>query len=476
MKANWVLLFVLAAVFSSRLFLSFQQGPLPYDEYYNFRQVEHIRQENLPIVHDELSYGGRDQVVLPLAYYAGALLGVFYPAIMSALVALLVYFLSFILSKNEWASIFSSVAVSFMPQFATVSFKSYSPLLLGLVLMLCVLISFMLIGNNKNFLYAAISAGALLIFTDSLYVYLVASLLLYVLFIKMEDLKHSKGEVELIIFLSFFSIWISLIIFRSALNLHGIGVFTSNLPLNVIMQRFSSIDVLKGIFLAGVLPFFLGIIAIYLYIFRRKNKNVYLFVSVALVMFFSMLLGIISLEKGIIVGGISLAVLSALALTTFFSYLEKTHFQAWTPYLIFVFALLLLSFSVVPSMYSGRPTPSQSDLDSLKWLSTNSPQGSVVIGLPYEGSFISAISLRKNVMDENYILADRNRYDEVMKFYSTYETDAVRILNKYDVNYVFFSGSAQSMFAKPIFLTNKQCFEPVYEGIFKSNCQVTQSD
>ena len=68
MNKNLYIIFLLVLVF--RLFFAFQSEEFNDDNaYFTLRNVESIQQTGKPLFNDELSYGGRQTVFLPLYYY-----------------------------------------------------------------------------------------------------------------------------------------------------------------------------------------------------------------------------------------------------------------------------------------------------------------------------------------------------------------------------------------------------------------------
>ncbi|MBI5881056.1 hypothetical protein HZB90_02905 [archaeon] len=115
----------------------------------------------------------------------------------------------------------------------------------------------------------------------------------------------------------------------------------------------------------------------------------------------------------------------------------------------------------------------------MDWLSSNTPPDSVVLSTIDEGYLISAVAKRKNVADNGFILIHSSDvvFDDVKQMYMSFlKTDAVELMNKYDVNYVYFSPGAMVEFnITELKYAEKDCFELVYDKevkIYRSMCEV----
>ena len=70
-KKHWCILILFLLVFGTRILFAFQTPHFNDDiSYYNIRQINHIKQTLLPIIIDDLSYGGKVLYTPPFFYYS----------------------------------------------------------------------------------------------------------------------------------------------------------------------------------------------------------------------------------------------------------------------------------------------------------------------------------------------------------------------------------------------------------------------
>ena len=120
---------------------------------------------------------------------------------------------------------------------------------------------------------------------------------------------------------------------------------------------------------------------------------------------------------------------------------------------------------------------------ALSWIKENTPSDSTVLGTLNQGDIIKAIANRKNVLDTNFLLANNpsQRAYDIERIYKTqYKTEAIALLNKYDINYILFSNQTKSKFKidKINYINDKKCFALIYDQevkIYKSLCKLQQT-
>ena len=115
----------------------------------------------------------------------------------------------------------------------------------------------------------------------------------------------------------------------------------------------------------------------------------------------------------------------------------------------------------------------------MNWIKENTPENSTIVSAYTEGHLITSIAGRKNFIDQNFLLIkDINQRFEAHEiiYTSKFSTNSIRVLTKYDINYIYFSPKAKSTFdIKEIAYINKGCFPLVYDKevkIYKVNCVI----
>ena len=338
--------------------------------------------------------------------------------------------------------------------------------------------------EEKKLLKAFIITALIATFIHSSIILLVISLILYLIFLKIEDIHPDRAETELIFFSAILVIWLTTLFFKNALLVHGPAVIWQNIPLSLLSQHFSSFSILEAIYKIGILPFLAGIFVMYRYVFREKLKKTYIFISFSLVILLLLWLRLLQLNTGLMFLGTSLALLFAQFYTIMLEYLKKTRFSGLKPLILASLALLFIATSVYPSITYAKQAvinvPSPQETDALLWISNSTQDSSVVLSTLEEGHLITAIAKRKNVMDTSFLLIQntQQRLKDVNEMYTTsYTTTAFTLLNKYNVDYVFYSISALKKYGKkPAYLDDTDCSTLAYENteaqVYKITCVI----
>ena len=489
-KEHKILLVIFTIVLIIRLFFAFKASNFSYDAYFALRHIEHIKENFFPLFNDPLSYSGRFFIFPPLFYYVLAFFNLFLPIaivgkllpniFISALV-IITYLIASEITKDKNASLFTAFIVGFIPVFYIETINNIS--VYSLVLPFAFLLIFFLIkiNENKSYVMLFIFSLAILRLSHASVVLIMISLLLYLLIIKIERLKQSKAELELILFSTFIIVWSLFITFKNPFLVHGAEVIWQNIPKEILGMYFKKTTIVEAIYKIGIIPFITGIYIIYKYIFKEVNRAVYMLISLALTIFLLMLLKMIEPPVGFMFMGIVFSILFAQLYKLFFAYIERTQFNFKRIFLFALIAILIMT-SVIPSINYGYETTRYSakdnEINALKWLNANTNKNDVILATLKEGFLITAIAKRKNVADQKFLLISdaKQRLRDISKIYKTvFETDAVKILNKYNIKYIFFSLNAKKEFGieEIAYIKESKCFEKVYDKevkIYKSLC------
>ena len=148
----------------------------------------------------------------------------------------------------------------------------------------------------------------------------------------------------------------------------------------------------------------------------------------------------------------------------------------------FIFALfsVFILTAVIPSFNLGASsvsnTPSDADLKAMDWIKQNTDENAVILARLEEGYALNYFSDRKTVIDQDFLLVEdaQQRYDDVQSVFSLrLKSEAVRRLNKYDVNYIYFSGKFGE--EEKLYYVDKDCFDEVYDDkikIYRVHCSI----
>jgi hypothetical protein len=173
------------------------------------------------------------------------------------------------------------------------------------------------------------------------------------------------------------------------------------------------------------------------------------------------------------------------ALKVILAHLEKTHFHRLKYFLVALISLIFLLTSIVPSItYASQSlgeTVNSEEAIALEWLRSNTNKADTVLSTLQEGVLITSLANRKNVADYNFLLIEdaNTRLKDIRTIYTAlFQTEAVRLLNKYNVKYIYFSERARNEFnIQELAFIDDKCFELVYDGnvkIYRSLCMLQE--
>ena len=478
-KRDTALLIVLfLLVLAVRLYIAYS---IPHfssdDSYFHLRQVESIRDSGTPFFYDDLSFAGRTHIFSPVFHYVIALFTLFLPAILAAklvtniFAASLVFFVYLIARKltNSFFVAFSAAFLSgFVPVFFAETVTALTPLSIVIPLMFLLIYALMNV-QKKNWLYCYLILLVVLAVLHPLILLLVLGLIIYLALVLIEHLKPSREELEISLFSIFFVLWAQFIMYKKILVFHGPAVIWQNIPIDVLNTYFAEVSILGAIFNIGILPFVLGLYVIYLFSFKKKNKQVYLIVSFAASAGLLLWLRLINLDIGLMFFGIVLVILFAEWFKLFIDYVKKSRVSKfWYLFISLVFVGMLV-FSVYPSISMARSSLDEitpAELRALNWLKDNSPEDAVIVATPREGNLINTIAERKNILDSRFLMQkdSKQRLNDVKRVYSAYlEIEVVEIMDKYCAEFIYFSDNAKDLFGKDELIFVDKCFEKVYD-------------
>lgn len=492
-KEYWVLLAIFALTLAARLYFAFQTPYFSPDSYFNIRQIEHIKNTGVPLFNDDLSYGGRTYIFLPVFHYVMAFFGLIMPMaaalkimpnIFASSLVLIVFFLSKRISKNSNAALFAAFVSGFIPVFFSETINSVSVYSLIIPLVFLLVFYFVKIKDDKGYAVYFVFVFFVLSLTHPSAFIVILGLLFYLVFVKSEEMSIMRARVELVLFSTFFLIWLQSVFYKNAFIIYGPAVVWQNIPKEILNQHFTELNVLEAIYNIGIIPFVFGIFTIYRYAFREKHRSIYLLIGFAASIGILLWLQLIMLKTGLMFLGVILALLFAQFYELFFTYIENTKIHRFKNYFVVLFIIIFISTSFIPSLGYAKDvldeTPAQEEISALLWIKENTENNSVVLSSLEEGHLITAVAERKNVMDTNFLLVKyvEQRYRDINEIYTTnYKTDAIGLLNKYDARYVYFSERARKTFGiNSLKFIDDKCFERAYHNkkvtVYKSLCRL----
>ena len=481
-------LLIFLGVAAARIFLAFQAEGFSDDRAYAvLRQVEHISGTGRLISYDELSYGGRERITAPLFPYLLAGFDIFMPLglaakivpnVLAAVLSIIMFYLAKQITGSLRIMVLSAVLAGMIPVFVAKTVNAVSPYTLIIPLVFFMIYCLMRI-EHPRFVSGFIIAALALALTSPAGFIVVLGLLFYLVLARLEKMDLSRAEVELILFIVVLMAATEFIIYRKALALHSYAVIWQNVPAVLLTEYFPRTDLLHAIYQVGTIPFLGGAYIIYRRLTSRKGKFAYLMMSFALAAGMLLWLNLIQLDAGLLFLGSILVALSIEFFAAFMRYLDRTKVDRFKDSILAGIGIIIVVTSGLPAAAFAqeemRQVPSAAEVAALEFL-REQPQG-VTLATVREGNMVSGIAGKKNVADDGFILIrdSRERIQDVQFMFTTFsETGALDLLQKYGIEYLYFSPRARERYGidVPAYVT-EECFENIYDAevqIYRVRC------
>ncbi len=488
-KSKKILIGIFLAVLLIRLILAFIVPNLTYESYYNLRQVESIKETGLPLYHDDLSYGGRDILFLPLFHYLMAFFSLFLPLmlvakiipnLLVASITITTYFISKKISKNETAALLSALLAGFLPVLFTTN--SFTVETLSLPLTFLVIYAFLNI-NSKKYLYIYILSFLLLSLTSSSALLLLIGFGIYMLLSVIEGKKINPYETEIILFSLFFLLWTQFIFYKNSLISKGAAFIWQNVPGGIMSQYFPKFSLAEALVLVSILPFLVGAFVVYKSLFQLKNQKSFLLISFVIATTLFTWLRLIMFRQSLAFFGVILAILFASFYEELEKYLRKTKLSYLKEYLLPVIIALLLITTMLPAINASlqQGTPSDEEIAAFEWLDHYSPKKSAVLATLEEGHLVTYYGQRKNIMDDQFrqIGDIDQRLQNLNDLFTTrFQTQALSLAEEYNIKYIVLTPWAKEKYGlSELSYATKRCFELVYRNeteIYRVKCELKE--
>ncbi len=490
-KSEKTLMAVFIIVLITRLIFAFQTPYFSDDEsYYELRQIEHIKKTGLPIVNDELSYGGRTRLSTPIYSYIIAGITYIFPSIYAvkfvvnlfgSVIVFAAYLLAYQLSRNKRVSNLTALVSGFLPIYfrETVNSLNSYPFFIPAILFFI----YYFINLHRKNLNKILALLFLIVLGSPSGFLLILGLILYIVFCYLEKIKLDRAEIEVIFFSLFFFLWVDFIIYKKAFTTHGIQIIWQNIPKTILDNYFITIGVFEIISVVGIIPIICGIFVIYQYLFKKKSQQVYLIVALTSSGFILFWFKLVPLILALIFLGAMLTLLSSLFFKELFIYIKKTKIANVETIVMYGLIVIVLLTMMTPSLVYAYGkiinVPGQPTIDALTWIKHNTDQNTTVL-LPYtQGNLISYFAHRKNVIDSDFILiTDASvRLNETRIIYTThFKIDAIRLINKYKIDYIIFNNAVKQLYnIGTLRYATPDCFELIYNTsvqIYRPLCEL----
>ena len=500
-KNNWsalVLVLLFIFVLSTRLFFALKTPEFSSDHaYFVLNQVEIISNTGFPSITEAGT--GAISIFPPMFYYILAFFNLFMPIfvvgkvipnVLAASTIFIVFAISMKFTRNHEASIFAAALSGFIPIFFLETFNSISVYSLVVPLVLFSFYAFLMISNDDKFIPIYIGSILILSFTHPSVFFVIAAQILYFAFVKIEGLKHKNVEIEAIMVSMFIVIWSQFLIFKNAFIEYGPNIIWQNIPSQIFADYFHSITLLYAITMIGIVPSFAGVSIFFRYVRERKSKFIFFFLSYSIPIFMMLWLRMIIPTTGLILLSASLVVVLSKYYQIFLNYLKKTKFSSLRVPIVSILVIITFFTTLSPTfaMINSKleDAPSHDKIQVLEWIKYNTDTDATILSSYEEGFLISYYTKRKTVVDSNFLLNEDidNILDDINTFFTTiYLIDAMRILEKYNVDYIFVSDILTNKYEESISIIEyERCFNLIFSGkegknnLYEVTCSLRQGE
>ncbi len=487
-QEKWLLFLIFLIVLGTKLYFAFQTPHLNNQAYFEQRQIESIFQTGFPLSWDSLSYSGRSLITSPIYYYVMAFFSSFLgigltlkvlPNIFISLLTIVVFLIVKKITQNSIAAFFSAGFVGFIPALSSITLLTASPYSLVFLLMFLSLYFFINIRDKKYFSYFIIIV-LILPFVHPATIIVLLGLFFYLVLMKLDGFIINKTELETVIFATFFMTLVLFLQYKQALIINGAGIVWQNIPQQILKQYFSGVNILSYVAAIGIIPLLFGVYTIYKYTFQINKSSIHVFIGLCIATFFLLWLKLIQPTIGLALIGICLIILTGEGIKLSIERLKHTKFLT-SQFLFLSVVVIIFLFTSVNNTIAAQDKTTKAALelellDALNWIKINTPKNSVILSQVEYGHLITGIAQRKNVLDDNFILIknpDRILDDLEALFHTSSTIQAVKLLNKFHVNYLLLK-----IEDRPEFVKDKSCFKRVNKEedyvTYESFCKVEE--
>ena len=479
-KTRYIILIALFVLyFGTRVYFALQTDYFSDDySYFVLRQVDHITKTGMPLINDDLSYGGRTYVFMPLYFYILTFFTLFFPKIIvikiinnffASTLILGVYLVCSIVVKNRKISLICSILAASIPAYINATLNNVSTYSLIVPGSFFLLYLFLNLEKEKDVLNLLIFLTLIVVLSSASTILIILGILIFIILSYLENVPLKKIELEYTAFFVFFFLWTNFIIFKEAFQKHGLSIIWSNIPPSIVTSYFANINIVQAVSSIGFLPFIFGTYTTYNYLLKKKSKNVSLFITLFLSTFLLFILKLIQTDLAFAMMGTSLVVLFGRFLRDLFSVIKKTKFAKLTNWVYMIVILLLLLTQFVPGLILMTENINKSHdknyINGFIWFKKNTKKNSVILAIPEEGNLITYFGERKNIIDTEFILIDdvEVRHNDINAVFThKFKIEAIRILEKYNVDYIVFSNRTKEKYSiEEIAYIHDECFDLV---------------
>ncbi len=443
MRTNKILLLIFLAVFAFRLLFVFQSQEFSDDSaYFHLRHATYIKEHLKPMSYDELSFSGRDVDYPPLFHYFLAMF-LFLPIMIKiipefliSLLVFVVYAISKELVKQKENKETSSLTAAFLSGFIPIIFdgtlNKISVYSLTLPLIFFGIYCMMKMREKRQYIIFFVILSFVLPLSHPSALILIPAFLVYFLLVLSESWKIRRLNKEAIFLYIFLAGVIEFLIYGRRF---------------IFPEQLAVVDLSFVVNNIGIFPVLLGFFGVFLGSYKEKSDSFYLLCSFLLSVFLLMLVELVPFKIGLVFLSITLAIFSAITVSTILGYIMKTKFSRFYKPLLYILFIFLIFTTIAPAIESAivviEAVPSDWDIEALEWMKTNSEaENKVVLTTVNDANFVMYKTGAKTIADNS--LYDRERFTDLRTLYSIKTRfKAIELLNKYGVEYLFLSEKAK---------------------------------
>lgn len=414
-KHAWIVLSVCVVALLLRLALIAQTPTLAPDAYHTIRQVDHIARTGLPLVQDNLAWGGRTIVPVPFFDYVLAFTTLFMPEkyaydlvpnILAVTAHAALFFLILELTNSIGLSAFGAAASIFVPAYLKATVFTLSPLALAIPLLILFTTLFLKLRKTQRYQLWLLGVFVALALTSPIAIITIPFLLLTMLLATVKRDTGQTAQYEFALFATFFLSWLLLLLYKNSILSAGFNAIRGNVPAAAFAGVYGNPSLLALATMIGIIPIGLALYAAY----REgvgQHIGVQATIALAVTVTAAFFLQLIPTEMGASLLGIIAIPLAAVGIQHLRTYMLG--FRTRTiPIVTFTgIALLFLLTSVVPTVAAGvnavHDTLPPGVVAGASWLATNSAPERILLTPPAWGALFASVTHEPVYLDDDYL-------------------------------------------------------------------------
>ncbi len=474
-RRHYVLIGIVLSVILVRLFFSYSTPDFAPEAYTNLVIINDL-QNGLNIMNlIDLNFYLNNVVFNSVLMIFSAFISEFHaarliPTIFAASLAVIVYLIVGRSTKNYTGALLSAFVASFVPAFFVHTLQSISVYSIAVPCFFIVLYSISYVRKRKYEYLYIYSLLVLLLLHPSVVIF-VLSLLVYIMITQIDKVRRAREEWEIFFFTIFVYGWFTFLIYKIELFQLGPLIVWHNIPQKVLgdyLVGFTFFDIIGSV---GVLPFVASGFVIYKTLFREKNRCINMLIASTITIFGLLLFSLVQLEVGLMFIGVIFSILLGFFYKSFKEYYLKTK-VANTYWIAKVFFISVVALSTLISGITAAMVYNDVDLSTEIRIVVDSLDqdmgGRIIISSPKTADLLTYRLGTKSILNQQYLQYSNSNliYNDVYEIYTTpFIIDAIRLIKKYNVSYIFLGPTERTEFrVSDIKYNQVPCIIPIKTG------------